>query len=95
MHVGLPFISDLETLRIEVAQNGMTLQSSKVAVGEITLRVLKTRGLWFGVSKTDLIENKEEAADAYGAPTPLYTGDIPLYGSGGWDSSVPVPARPL
>jgi hypothetical protein len=65
IQVGLPYISDLETLDIDTVQ-GETLADKKKALGKVTLQVEKTAGLFVGGTCPE--ENPEN------------TDDDPLYG---------------
>jgi len=56
VHVGLPYLSDLETLNIEVGLRDGTMQGRKMKIGVVTFRLTKTRGGWIGPNETNLYE---------------------------------------
>jgi len=83
-HVGLPYISDIETLEIDTAQ-GETLADKSKFIGKVTLHVEKTRGVWVGPKPpTDdsvdplqnLTELKIRNLEGYNEPNDLVTGKI-------------------
>lgn len=47
IHVGLPFLSDVETLDIDTA-NGEPIVDKEKYVGQVTMHVQDTRGVWAG-----------------------------------------------
>jgi hypothetical protein len=47
VHVGLPYLSDLQTLDIDTVQ-GETLVNKKKLITEVSMHVEKSRGLWVG-----------------------------------------------
>ena len=54
--VGLPYDADIETLNIEAPLRTGTLQGSKVKLGNVTFRLLNTRGGWIGPTSSKLYE---------------------------------------
>jgi hypothetical protein len=95
---GLPYECDLETLDIE--RGPPTLQGRYKAVNEVVLRVKDTRGLSVGPDEDRLTEIKERAAENFGVPTALTTGDERVLIDPSWNSngrvfvrqSYPLPA---
>lgn len=84
IHVGLPYISDVETLDID-APNIETLSTKKILITEVTARVYKTKGLWFGREApsdddTDALEGLTElklrSNESMDDPVALKTGVI-------------------
>lgn len=79
--IGLPYYSELETLNIEFATRGGTLQGQAVKIGNVTFRVENTRGGWVGPNEDTLYEafpdaiEQELLADG-DDPESMYTGDI-------------------
>lgn len=71
-HVGLAYISDVETLDIEDV-SGAT-QGKKKKVTGIAIRLDKSRGLLYGPEFTDLTELKQREFEAMGEPTALFSG---------------------
>lgn len=88
MHIGLPYICDIETLDIDTVK-GETLSDKKKLIGEVHMYVEKTRGIWAGSEppsddSTDplegLFEFKARNAEGYDSPVSLKTDviEIPL-----------------
>ena len=82
---GLPYVCDLETLDIE--SGPPTLQGRAKRVQEVLMRVKATRGLAVGPDADHLTEVKERAAENYGMPTRLATGDERLLIDPSWNSN--------
>ena len=84
IHVGLPYISEMETLNVEVPMADGTLQGRAVKISNVTYRVIKTRGGFIGPDKNTTYEaftdaNLEKAtkiADDTPGDPPLYNVDI-------------------
>lgn len=72
-HVGLKYVSDLETLQIEAPQG--TIQGKNVKISKVTVRFERSRGLFIGTDKEDLVEMKQREDEEWGEPTRLLTGD--------------------
>jgi hypothetical protein len=73
-HVGLPYVADFETLDIELQQNDGTLMVKKVKVPEVFVRVLNSRGGYFGSDSSNLYEFINRVTEALDNPIDLYTG---------------------
>jgi len=93
IHVGLPYISDLETLDIDTPQ-GESITSRKKLVSEITAYVEKTRGLFMGAKPPsgtdpleDLYEVKLRNEELYDDPVELKTGQINVKVKSEWNSN--------
>jgi hypothetical protein len=94
IHVGLPYISDIETLDVDTT-NGETLIDKRSLVTDVSMHVQDTRGLWVGDKAPsdddeDPLENLNELKireeEDWGTPTRLVTDivDIPIKGH--WNS---------
>jgi hypothetical protein len=86
IHVGLPFVSDLETLDVDTAQ-GETLSDKKKRVGRLTIHLQSSRGIFAGSkppvdSSADplegLFELKMRHDETYEDPIALLTGTAEL-----------------
>ena len=95
IHVGLPYISDIETLDIDTP-NGETLSDKHKIVSEVTMFVEETRGLWVGpkppTSDTldpleDLREYKLRDDEGYDSPVALRTETIQVNIKAEWNSN--------
>lgn len=85
VHVGLKYTSDLETLNIEAPQG--TLQGKLKRVFAVTVRFLKSRGLWVGPTFSNMTEMKQREFEDYGEPTALLTGDKELSIPSEWNKN--------
>ena len=76
VHVGLNFVSLLQTMRIEIAGEGGTSQSKAKRINEVTLRLHETVGVEVGPN-TDNMERIPFRSSAASMDTavPLFTGD--------------------
>jgi hypothetical protein len=95
IHIGLPYISDIETLDIDTLQ-GETLVDKEKRVSEITAYVEDTRGLWVGPKPptsdtTDPLENLTEFKlrrnEGYDDPVELKTDVIDVIIKPEWNSN--------
>lgn len=80
IHVGLPYLSDMETLDLDVPE-GDSLIDKSILTRQVTLMVAESRGLWAGLrvpeSGTDgLTEFKLQPIDGSDSPPPLRTEAI-------------------
>jgi hypothetical protein len=94
IHVGLPYLSDLETLDIDVP-NGETMADKKKLVSGLTVFVESSRGGWAGTEPPaddtidpleNLTEFKTREAENYDSPPELETGTIDVNILSGWNS---------
>ena len=76
VHVGLSYISLLQTMRVESPGNESTSQAKTKRINEVTLRLHETVGVEVGASLTDMerIPFRSSAASMDTA-VPLFTGD--------------------
>lgn len=95
IHVGLPYISDLETLDIDTV-NGETMIDKKKLIGKVVMFVEKTRGLFVGneppSDDTDdplenLYELKIREAEGYDDAVDLTTGPVDIIIAADWNSN--------
>ena len=77
VHIGLPYISDLQTLplMLQVEAGG---QGRVKNLNHAWLRVLESSGIFAGPSENKLIEAKTRTNAPYGSPTSLKTEDIKI-----------------
>lgn len=74
--VGLPYVSQLQTLCMEPEGMVMQVQDYRKKIAAVAVRVADTRGLKVGPDFTRLTEIKERSASvSMGAAVPLFTGD--------------------
>jgi len=91
VHVGLPYITDIETLTIDTV-NGETISNKKQLVNEVTLSLEETRAIAVGAeipTGDDTLENMEEmvpqGVDYDGAG--LVTGKVKVTVPASWNSN--------
>lgn len=73
IHVGLPIVSDLETLNIDFAGISSTADKMKNISG-LTMFVESSRGIWAGPDADHLTEVKTRSDEGYDKPVALSTG---------------------
>jgi len=74
--VGLPYVSQLQTLCMEPEGMAMQVQDYRKKISAVAVRVTDTRGLKVGPRFNDLVEIKERSASvSMGSAIPLFTGD--------------------
>lgn len=91
IHVGLPYVSDAQTLDLEVL-GGETLTDKKKKINQVTLLVEASRGVWAGEPAEDGTINPDhldehaqrDVTDEYGSIAPL-TGKIELSIQSSWN----------
>lgn len=97
VQIGLPYVSDIETLRIEPPDQKGTAQGRRVAVTEVTARFWNSRGGYFMCMSQDLFTPaatgtegfdpiiQRDASDDPTQAMPLRTQDYRMTGNGGYD----------
>tara|TARA_R110000796_G_scaffold9338_1_gene31934 strand:+ start:1068 stop:3143 length:2076 start_codon:yes stop_codon:yes gene_type:complete len=85
-HIGLPYTSTLQTMRIEAGAKDGTAQGKKKRIARITYRLYDTLGLKHGPSadRLDIIPFRSSADDMDEAPA-LFTGDKEVEFPRNWD----------
>jgi hypothetical protein len=95
IHVGLPYISEIETLDIDTAQ-GSPLADKNKLITAVTLFVENTRGVWVGPKPpsdddTDPLENLRELklrnSEGYDSAVDLTTGPVDINIKGEWNNN--------
>ena len=74
VHAGLPYVSDIETLDINV--QGQSIQDKVKNVRSVTLLVEKTRGLQAGPDENNLLEISPRSSGHYDEPIDEETGPL-------------------
>ncbi len=94
VHVGLGYVSDVETLSMEMSGRDLgTLQGRKKKINDVTIRFLRSRGLFIGPNFDNLTEMKWRENEVLGAPTELLTGDKKQALNPDWDTGGRVAIR--
>jgi len=79
--VGLPFTARLRTLDLDIGsvQGLGSMLGRYKSLAEVILRVTDTRGIFVGhETEVDAVENRQRAAEFWGAPVELFSGDITI-----------------
>ncbi len=75
VHVGLPYICDLATLKTEIPLQSGTLQGVIYKINQVAIRFLDSRGGYIGTDEDNLEPVNQRDEDLAGSvPTPLFTG---------------------
>ena len=85
VHVGLRYISDIETLNIESPEG--TVQGALKKIARVNVRLKKSRGMLIGPDNGKLIEWKQREFEKLGEPTALLTGDAEVILLPDWNSN--------
>ncbi len=76
VHVGLPYVSYIETLDPEIKTRSIaTIQGQNKKIPYVNIRFEKSRGLLIGPATDNLVEMKQREFEDIGDPTALLTGD--------------------
>lgn len=84
VHVGLRYITDVETLDIEAPQG--TMQGKLKKISGVTIRMKDSVGLFVGNAEDDLEEAPWRENEAMGEPNALLTGDKYLQMPESWNT---------
>lgn len=84
-HIGLPYVSDLETLRINI-QGQETLSDKHKTVSSVTLTVEESRGILASAGEgKELFELKQREFENYNDPTEMLSGEGRINIPNDWD----------
>ena len=92
IRAGLPYLSDIETLDLETTR-GETQVDKKKLIGEVTVFLEKSRGIWAGseppvvgvAANNGLFELKIRNTESYQDPVALLTGKDDVKIQSRWD----------
>ena len=82
-HVGLQYISDMETLDLELKNANETVLDKKIAVNSLIVLVEESRGIFAGKDKKSLYPHKT-SRDDYESPIELLTGQAEISIPNNW-----------
>ena len=90
-HIGLPFTSKVETLRVDGGSALGSSQGKVKRISEVTVRLFRSVGLKVGTSTSELdIVPFRDSGDAMDTATPLFTGDKTVEFRGGYDDDATI-----
>jgi len=78
VHVGLPYTSKLQSMRIEAGSAEGTAQSKIKKIRKVAVRLLESSGFKIGPNENKL--------DTKATGTELFTGDVEILFKGGWET---------
>jgi len=78
IHIGLPYVSDLQTLPMVLPKADGVGQGQVKSVSKLWLRVDQTRGVFAGPDFTHLREYAQRLDEVYNAPTAMVSDEIEL-----------------
>ena len=76
VHVGLPYVCDLETLNVDFQAQSGTIQGLKKTIKNAIISVNNTRGTLVGGDFNKMYEYKMRSNEPWGTGISLYTGDL-------------------
>ena len=85
IHVGLPYKSEIKTLRIDNGQLNDSVQGRTKKIGRLTVRFEQSLGGWFGPDLDHMREIKFGLSASYGQPPEWITGDKDVMMSPSWN----------
>jgi len=86
VHVGLPYVCDLQTLPLALQTEALG-QGRVKNLNHVWLRVLESSGIFAGPSADKLVEAKQRTTEPYGSPPNLKTQDIKLMLTPTWQDN--------
>ena len=90
-HIGLPFTSKVETLRVDGGSALGSSQGKVKRISEVTIRLFRSVGLKVGTSSSELdIVPFRDSGDAMDTAIPLFTGDKTVEFRGGYDDDATI-----
>lgn len=87
VHVGLPYVSTLKTMKIEAGSSTGTAQAHRKKVFEIAVRLWQSLGMKAGDPTTQDTVYFRTSGMAMSQPPSLFTGDKGVIVPGGWSKS--------
>lgn len=74
--VGLPYTMLIETLSQEIKGSDGTVLGEQLNIPQVVFQMRESRSIEVGPTEEDLVPMKFPVPDTYGAPPPLFTGEI-------------------
>lgn len=85
IHVGLPYTSEMQTLRIDGGNVADTIQGRAKKISRLTLRFEQSLGGWYGPDRDHMREIKYGLPASWGQPSSWLTGDKDVTMSPSWN----------
>lgn len=83
VHVGLPIISDAETLAISVGSS--SIRDKQKLINRLSLIVEESSGVWAGADASNLFEHKQRENEPYDTPVTPFSGLFDISISATWN----------
>ena len=87
VHVGLPYTSEIETLRLDAGAAAETVQGKNKKVSRLSLILQDTLGMWAGQRRSRMREVKFDIPALWGQPPSLFSGVKDLTLPPDWNKS--------
>jgi hypothetical protein len=84
VHIGLPYVSEISPLKIELQDQQGTIQSKKTSIPKFTISFLRSRGGYVGYDYEHLQEIVQRSNEPLGEPVALKTYDHKVEMSSGY-----------
>ena len=91
IHIGIPYVTDIETLDIEPPNT--TIQGNLKKITNLTIKFNRSRGLLYGPNFENMSEWKQRENERYGEPTRLFTGSERVVLKPNWQSQGRIAIR--
>ncbi len=85
VHIGLPYTSEMQSLRIDNGNPGDTIQGRDKKISRLSMRFETTLGGWYGPDRDHMREIKYGLSSQYGQPPAWVTGDKGVTMSPSWN----------
>ncbi len=93
VHVGLPIVSDLQTLPMSIEGLDGFGQGRVKNINKVFLRVYRSSGIFVGPDVDHLTEAKIRTTEVYGAPPALQTAEIEVTITPAWTQDGQIVVR--
>jgi hypothetical protein len=93
VHVGLPIVSDIQTLPMAAQIDSAFAQGRKKNINKVTMRVVRSSGIYAGPSVDRLVQYKLRTTEPYGTPPRLRTGEVEVNVPADWQSDGAIVVR--
>ena len=87
VHVGLAYTCEVETLRVDIGQNGGSSQGKMKKISRVDLNLENTLGGWLGPNREQMREIKYGLPKLYGQPNEWVTGNKALTSAPSWNKN--------
>lgn len=93
VQVGLPYVSDFQTLPLATGIDPGYAQGKAKNVNTVWLRVVNSSGVFAGPDTDRLVQYKQRTTEPYGSPPSLSTGEIEINVRPAWGNDASIYVR--